>query len=75
MSVTNALNEDKESVLEELALTLAKAIDAGPSDRDLSALVKQLREVMDELELIRPAGEQEETFFERLKREREERTA
>ena len=76
MSVSNSLSEDREAVLEQLAITLANAIDEAPSARDLPPLIKQLREVMDELELIRPSGEQqEETMFERLKREREERKA
>ena len=75
MSVSNSLSEDRETVLEELALTLAQAIDDCSSARDLPPLVKQLREVMDELESIRPAQGQEETMFERLRRERQERSA
>lgn len=76
MNVSDSLSEDREAVLEQVAITLAKAIDDCESARDLPPLVKQLREVMDELEQIRPSSsEQEETMFERLKRERAERPA
>lgn len=67
MTVKDSLNKSRKETLEALSQTLAEAIDDATS-RDLPALVRQLREVLEELDQYEEP--EEESMFEKLKRER-----
>ena len=55
MSITKAADSgDRMETLEALRHKLAVAIDQSDSGRDIAALSKQLREVLEEIELAQP---------------------